>query len=99
MAASTADAPCWANMSLQRKVTCISKLVDMDSNSTPSIYICYECTSAHITVIVYNYNKVPLLSSGNTDHFNVDSMKELFEKVQADSILAYLKEINLFDKF
>ena len=34
-----------------------------------------------------------------TDHFNVDSMKELFEKVQADSILAYLKEINLFDRF
>ena len=33
-----------------------------------------------------------------TDHFNVDSMKE-FEKVQADSILAYLKEINLFDRF
>ena len=32
-----------------------------------------------------------------TDHFNVDSMKELFEKVPADSILAYLKEINLFD--
>ena len=28
-----------------------------------------------------------------TDHFNVDSMKEVFEKVQADSILAYLKEI------
>ena len=34
-----------------------------------------------------------------TDHFNVDSMKELVEKVQADSILAYLKEINLFDRF
>ena len=34
-----------------------------------------------------------------TDHFNVDSMKELFEKVQADSVLAYLKEINLFDRF
>ena len=34
-----------------------------------------------------------------TDHFNVDSMKELFEKVQADSILEHLKEINLFDRF
>ena len=34
-----------------------------------------------------------------TDHFNIDSMKELFEKVQADSILAYLKEINSFDRF
>ena len=33
------------------------------------------------------------------DHFNVDSMKELFEKVQANSILAYLKEINLFYRF
>ena len=34
-----------------------------------------------------------------SDYFNVDSMKELFEKVQADLILAYLKEINLFDRF
>ena len=31
--------------------------------------------------------------------FNVNSMKELSEKVQADSVLAYLKEINLFDRF
>ena len=34
-----------------------------------------------------------------TDHFNVDSIKELFGKVQADSILPYLKEINVFDRF
>ena len=34
-----------------------------------------------------------------TDHFNVNSMKELFEKVQADSVLAYLKENNVFDRF
>ena len=32
-----------------------------------------------------------------TDHFNVESMKELFEKVPADSILAYLKETYLID--
>ena len=34
-----------------------------------------------------------------TDHFNVDRMKDLFEKMQPDSILAYLKEINLFVRF
>ena len=30
-----------------------------------------------------------------TDHFNVDSVKELFEKVQADSILAYLIDFKI----
>ena len=58
---------------------------------------CVACNSPltvkHIMLDCVDFDLV------RTDHFNVDSMKELFEKVQADSILAYLKEINLFDRF
>ena len=49
---------------------------------------CVACNSPltvkHIMLDCVDFDLV------RTDYFNVDSMKELFEKVQADSILAYV---------
>ena len=48
-----------------------------------------------LTVKHILFNCVDFIESGNI-HFNVNSFKELFERVSPDSILSYLHEIGLF---
>ena len=56
-----------------------------------------QCTACdcHLTGKHILFNGVDFIESRNR-HFNVNSFKELFEKVPQDSILSYLYEIGLF---
>ena len=55
---------------------------------------CIAC-DCHLTVKHILFDCVDFIESRNR-HFNVNSFKELFEKVPPDSILSYLHESGLF---
>ena len=55
---------------------------------------CIAC-DCQLTVKHILFDCVDFIESRNR-HFNVDTFKELFEKVPPDSILSYLHEIGLF---
>ena len=55
---------------------------------------CIVC-ACHLTVKHILFDCVDFIESKNI-HFNVNSFKELFEKVPPDSILSYLHEMGLF---
>ena len=55
---------------------------------------CKAC-DCHLTVKHILFDCVDFIESRNR-HSNVNSFKELFEKVPPDSILSYLHEIGLF---
>ena len=50
-------------------------------------------TVKHILIDCVQYQQI------RRRHFNVDSLKELFDKVQPETIIQFLKDINLYSSF